>query len=107
MIPNKTIFFLTLIAILLIIAIPTINTVNQIHVERLLKVESLKIKERALNCFMENECKEENITLKELIEKNYITRGIDPRTDEYFKDDVYVIIENQEAALFIDGLLIN
>lgn len=107
MISNKTIFYLSLIAIILIIAIPTVSRINETHIARLLEVETLKIKEKALECFVKNECKETKITLKELIEKNYLSRGIDPRTNEYFKDNVYVVIKDHQATLFIDNVETN
>lgn len=103
MVSNKIIFYLTIVAIIVIITIPTIAKVNNVHLERLFKVETLKIKEKAMDCYLKNECKEK-ITLKELIDKNYLTRGIDPRTDEYFKDDVYVTIKDYKPILFIDNI---
>ncbi len=107
MVSNKFIFYLSLIAILLIIAIPTISKINEKHIERLFIVETSKISEKALLCYMENKCTDSKISLKELIEKEYLVRGIDPRTNEYFKDDVYVIITDHKPTLFIDGQKIN
>ncbi len=104
MISNRTIFLITLLAIVMIITVPTIIRINDTHTERLLKVETLKIKEKALLCEVKGECKEEKITLKYLIDNKYLTRGIDPRTKEYFKDDVYVILKDGKATLFIDGI---
>lgn len=104
MVSNRTIFIFTLIAIVLVIAIPTIARINNIHTERMLKVEVLKIKEKALLCKVKEDCKENKITLKYLIDNKYLNRGIDPRNNEYFKDDVYVQIINGKAKLFIDGI---
>ncbi len=103
MVSNKVIFYLSLIVIVALIAIPTINKINETHTERLFIVETNQIKEKAMDCYLKNECKEKT-TLKELIDKNYLVRGIDPRTDEYFKDDVYVIIKDHKAILFIDNI---
>lgn len=103
MVSNKVIFYLALIAIIVLIAVPTISKINQTHTERLLKVEVLYMKEKAMACYLKNECKEK-VTLKELVEKKYLTRGIDPRTNEYFKDDVYVVIKDHQTSLFIDGV---
>ena len=48
MISNRTIFLITLLAIVMIITVPTIIIINDTHTERLLKVKTLKIKEKAL-----------------------------------------------------------
>lgn len=106
MVQNKVIFYLTLVGIVLIISIPTIEKIQEKHLERLMKVEVLQIKEQAMNCYLNNECKAERINLKELIDKNYLIRGIDPRTNEYFKDDDYVTINDNKAELHIDNELI-
>ncbi len=106
MVQNKIIFYITLVAVGLIIGIPTVKKIQQKHLERLMTVEVLNIKEKAMHCYLKNECQNDKIFLKDLIDKKYLIRGIDPRTDEYFKDDVYVKIINHNSDLYIDNKLI-
>lgn len=102
---SKKIFYITLLMIVLIITIPTIIRINEVHQERLMRVETLKIKEGAFKCYLKKDCLDKKIYLTELIEKKYLIRGIDPRTDEYFNDDIYVLINNDKPSLYLDNKL--
>lgn len=102
---NKTIFIVIFVMIILTIAVPTIMQINENHQNRLMKVETLAIKENALKCYLKKDCLNNKIYLKELIEKKYLQRGINPKTDEYFKDDVYVLIKDDIPNLYIDNKL--
>ncbi len=103
---NKKISILLTIVIILLIIVPTMIKVNNNHLAKLLKVETLKIKESAFTCYLKKDCKNNQIFITELIEKKYLIRGIDPRTDEYFSDNVYVLINNSQPFLYIDNKMI-
>ena len=95
---NKIVLALTLIAIVILITVPTINKISKTHLEKKYAVVSKKIKEQAQNCYYQSICKNTTITIGELIEKGYLEKTIDPYTEEYFADEAYVII-GQDATI--------
>ena len=88
-------FYLTLISLsilLAIIVIPSIIKVNNRHNEKLIRVVESKIKQKALDCFYEEDCSEE-ITLKELYDKKYLEKMANPISKEYYNNKSYVLIQ--------------
>ena len=84
---NKIILIIAFVALIIIITVPTILTVEDRHNKALLKTMDNKIIESAKKCLNDNKCDDEdNITLKELYEKKYLTKVINPVTNEYVKD---------------------
>lgn len=91
---NKIIFYLTLIAILLIIALPTTYKVIKKHQDRLLKITIKQIEETAKDCYYNSSCIENEITLKELYEKTDLPRMSNPITKMVYSESSYVSVND-------------
>lgn len=87
---NKITIIFSIIAILLIISIPTIYNVITNHHNNLYRVVEEKIINSAKKCYYEEKCTNQKITLKELYEFNYLDKVSDPITKEYYADDSYI-----------------
>ena len=87
---NKITIIGTIIAIILIISIPTIYKVVKDHNEHLYLVVEEKIIEGAKKCFYDNVCTNNEITLKELYDNKYLSQISDPVTKEYYNEKSYV-----------------
>ncbi len=88
---NKIIIYISLVAIILIIAVPTILNVIDYHNEKLYDAMESKILEKAKICFLEEKCKENKVTLKTLYSLNYLEKIEDPVKHIYLNDSSYVI----------------
>ncbi len=88
---NKIIIFIAIIALILIIGVPTILKVRERHNDALYNALDNQIIEAAKKCVNDNKCKEdENIYLKDLYKNKYLKKLVDPITDEYIKESTYV-----------------
>lgn len=87
---NKIIINATIIAIVLIILIPTIYTIVKKHNDRLISVTNKRIEEAAKECYLEGVCLEEKISLKKLYDNKYLEKESNPITKEYYNEDSYV-----------------
>ncbi len=67
------------------------------HYEKELLVVNNKILESAKNCYLEKKCEGE-ITLKDLYDKKYIEKQIDPRTKTDYNENVCIKWENKKAV---------
>ena len=87
---NKIIVISSIIIIILIIAIPTTYKVIKNHNQNLYKVVEDKIIEKAKECYYDQKCLEDKITLKELYDNKYLDKMSDPITKEYYNENSYI-----------------
>ena len=69
---NRTLTLVSVAILILIIAVPSVITVNKRHNERLLYAATTKIKEKAKFCFDKEDCLNQKITLKQLYDLGYL-----------------------------------
>ena len=101
----KNNFILTLITLCLLVAviiIPSVIKVNKRHNDRLLLVTYEKIKKGAEDCYYDDVCKSNKITLKELYNNKYLEEIANPITKEYYNENSYVIITDIQTSEFIE-----
>ena len=91
----------SIIVIILIISIPTIYKVVNMHQKNLYRVVEEKIIESAKKCYYENVCEGPNITLELLYEKNYLEEVSNPVTKEVYNKDSYVKVEGNTFAFVV------
>ena len=89
----KTFNILLVIAILLILIIPSSYAVYTTHNERLYEVLDKKIVEKAISCYDKKECITKIITLQELYDKGYLEEQIDPISKEILDHNTTIDIE--------------
>ncbi len=95
----KASFWLTVLASLVIIGLPTILKITKNHEERMYLVATKKIIESAETCFYNDECLQDEITIGELKQKGYLLDVINPQTKTYFEDDLVLIWENNHVSI--------
>lgn len=83
-------FFLT---VLLVLGISFYNAYKE-HEKRLILVSEKRIIEACQTCFLEDKCEGKIVTLKELIQLNYLKEEVNPITKMYYSQDSYVAKEN-------------
>lgn len=88
---NKIIINVTILAIVIIILIPTVYKIINKHNERLLLVTTKRIEEAAKDCYLDDICLDEKITLQELYNNNYLEQENNPITKEYYNELSYVL----------------
>ena len=98
---NKFIINATIIAIVLIILIPTVYTIIKKHNDRLLTVSHKRIQEAARDCYLDGICLEEKIILQQLYDNNYLEKESNPLTKEYYNENSYVL-KNKNKYKFIE-----
>lgn len=90
---NKIILYGTFLLLILLLAIPSVvKTVNK-HNERLENVAVKKIVETAKDCYYNDSCVEDMITLKELYEKMNLEKMVNPITKTLYNEDSYVLVK--------------
>lgn len=93
---NKWIISATIIIIFgLVIGVTSFKVVDN-HNDKLLLVEEKYIIEAAKKCKIEKECNNDTITLKELYNLKYLEKQVNPVTKEYYSEDAYVTLKNNE-----------
>ena len=99
---NKIIIYITIIAIVLLIGIPTFHKVIKENHRKLYIVSEKLITEAATKCYYEEKCKDIKITLKELYDNNYLTEEItDPVTKAVYSDSSYVLLKKDGAKFIV------
>lgn len=98
---NKIVIYLTVIAIIAIIAIPTsIKVVSENH-EKLYLVNEKLVTEKARQCIYDGKCKENKVTLKTLYDNMYIKgKVIDPVKKSVYSEESYVIVTKEDATFY-------
>lgn len=85
----KIVFATFLISVFLIITFSVLK-VEKRHEEMVLLVSEKKITEAAKNCYYEDSCQKEKVTLGELIQKGYLKEEVNPITKMYYSHESYV-----------------
>ena len=97
---NKIVIYVTIIAITLIISIPTFYKVININQQRLNEVNEKLVTENAFRCYYEGKCQNKVVTLNDLYNLGYITTDIvDPKTKEIYSKDSFVEVSLNEMKL--------
>lgn len=96
--PKKNNFVIILVALFIIIlfVLAFYKNLNS-HYEKELLVVNNKILESAKKCYLEEKCEGE-ITLKELYEKEYIEKQVDPSTKTDYNENVCIKWKNKKAV---------
>ena len=98
---NKIVIYITILAIVIIVACPTFYKVIKENHRKLYVVNNKLITEAAEKCYYEKQCKNNTITLKELYEKEYLEEGIsDPVTKIVYNTNSYVQINEKDSTFF-------
>lgn len=96
---NKIIIIVSIILIVVILTFETHNQINNNHYKRLYDVEVAKIKEVALDCYRKNICENKLITLEKLYKEKLLEYVINPKINDYFNEESYVIINKNNTYL--------
>ncbi|HOP65498.1 MAG TPA: hypothetical protein PLX66_00515 [Bacilli bacterium] len=102
---NKFIVYITILALILIIGIPTYLKVNKNYQERAILTIENKIKIKAVQCWNENKCPNNIIYLNDLYDLNYLDKVINPLTKEEINKEAYV--EKEEDNTIVVNLLLD
>ena len=95
---NKITIYVTIVAIILIIACPTfLKVLNENH-RKLYIVSNKLITEAAERCYYQKKCDSKIITLKQLYELKYLEEVIDPVSKEVYNSDSYVEIKEEGST---------
>lgn len=98
---NKIFIYLTTIAVIAIIAIPSAYKVVKENREKLYLVNEKLVTENALRCVYEGKCTDKKITLKTLYDNMYIkNKVIEPVKKIVYSEESYVLIENGKATFY-------
>lgn len=98
---NKVTITGTIIVILLLLTLPTIYKVIKNHHDHLYEVVESKIISKAEECFYDEICTDEKITLKYLYDHNYLNAMSDPVTKEYYNEKSYVLRNNTDFKFIV------
>ena len=88
-ISNFTLISMAIITAILIVIIATIIKIRVNQNEKLLYAMESKIGYYAKRCYLENNCQDE-ITLKDLYEKKYLTEIVNPVTKEILDENIKI-----------------
>ncbi len=97
---NRLCIYCTILIILIIIAVPSTYKVITRHNERMLKNTIQKIVESAKDCYYNDSCIEDKITLEELYEKTGLPIMNNPVTKKIYNEKSYVSVS--EGFKFIE-----
>ena len=95
---NKINIALIIIVFALII-IPTIIYILNNHYNNMYLVIEKKVKEQAQKCKLDDVCKDNKITLQELVDNKYIDKIYDPKTKELINLSSYIDLETNEFKI--------
>ena len=98
---NKITIIGSIIAVLLILGIPTIYKVVKNHHNNLYQVVEDKIINSAKKCYYEEKCLNDKIYLSELYELQYLEKVSDPISKEYYNVESYVKREDQNFKFIV------
>lgn len=98
-ISNKVIVIISLIAIILIIGIPTAYKTSKIHKTRARMVTKKAIIEAAEKCHFDGKCQNSDITLKELYEFKYLDEQYDPITKKVYDENTTIFYKNNKYEI--------
>ena len=98
---NKKIIIITICLIIVLIGGTTGYKVMKRHHANLLLVSSKYIEEKARDCYNDNLCLTNEITLEMLYNNNYLARQANPVTKEYYNDKSYVLRNDNTYTFMI------
>lgn len=96
---NKYIIFFTIIALILLVSIPTIYKVVKNHQNKQIAVVEKKVIEAGRLCQYKKECPNEEITLKELYDLKYLDKLVNPINKKVYDEDSTITITKQEIIV--------
>lgn len=97
---KKAVLFLTMIATIVIVVLPTIFQIYQRHVERLYEVALREVLESAEECYRNQVCTKHEMTILELKNTGYLKSDIvNPKTKTYFDENLILVEENFQVTL--------
>lgn len=99
---NKIWIYLTILIIMAMIAIPSTYKVITRHNERLLQNTIKKIVESAKDCYYNDSCIDDKITLEELYEKNGLPVMNNPITKKIYNEKSYVSVSEDFAFIEVE-----
>ncbi|MBQ6841287.1 MAG: hypothetical protein IJO63_04140 [Bacilli bacterium] len=96
---NKIVIYVTILAIIIIIACPTfLKVINENH-RKLYIVNNKLITEAAERCYYEKKCDSKNITLQTLYDLDYLAEEvIDPVSKIVYDASSYVEIKDEDST---------
>ena len=94
---KKTINIILILVILLLFVIPGIVYINKTHNRNLMLVLEKEVIEAKEKCVNEDKCSDGKITIKFLIDNNYLEKKYDPITKEAINEASYV--ENDKLVI--------
>lgn len=98
---NRITIIGSIIAIIMIISIPTIYKVVKNHHNNLISVVEDKVIEAAKKCYFEEKCIDNKIYLKDLYNLKYLEKVSNPITKEYYNENSYVLREDNNFTFNI------
>ena len=87
---KKYIIFSSIAVIFIIIAIPTIYKIIKNYNSKAYLVVEKKIVEAAKKCYQEDKCLEDEITLKDLYDNEYLDTMVNPVTKKKYPEDLKI-----------------
>lgn len=97
-ISNFTLISMAIITAILIVIIATIIKIRVNQNEKLLYAMESKIGYYAKRCYLENNCQDE-IILKDLYEKKYLTEIVNPVTKEILDENIKIKYFNNQIII--------
>lgn len=101
MISKKHLIYLTILAVLLIITIPTVYKVIKNHRTKLYAVVEKEIIEAAEKCWNEEKCIDNEIELEMLYKLDYLEKQSDPITKKVYDEDSKIIKNDKKIELIL------
>lgn len=92
----STMLFLTVIISVLMVGTNVIYVMQKEHKEREILVSEKRIIEAAIECSNNMQCGDFPITIETLIDKGYLENVVNPLTKEYYSEQSFVYMENNE-----------
>lgn len=89
---NRMIIYVSILLFILMIAVPTLYKTNKRHNGRLIGVATKKIVEAAKDCYYNESCVEDKITLNELYEKTDLKELTNPITKKIYHPESYIVV---------------
>lgn len=96
---NRIVVSGTIIIIVLMIGIPTFINIKKDHEKKLMTVSKNRITDAAKNCFLDNKCTGDVITLQDLYNLGYIDEQVNPVTKKYYNSNSKIKYENKKIVL--------
>jgi hypothetical protein len=91
---NKVILYVTIIILVFLISIPTTIKVMNKHNEYLTSVVVEEIVWAAKDCYYNESCVDDEITLKELYEKTSLEEQTNPVTKKKYNETSFVLVSD-------------